>query len=363
MQPVKATKPAKPYASFPLFPHQNGQWAAKIKGRTHYFGTWDNPQVALNRFLEERDYYQAGRTPPSQTETIADLLDTFLGMKNRERDAGEITKTTYAEYETTCDVIADFFGTRKPLEGIAHQDLSECRAVLGIGKSDQHYSACTHKKRLTIARMIFRLANEDLGQSIRYREALKPPSAKLLRKVRNARGERLFTAKQVRTLIDRADPKMRAMIYLGINCAFGPDDCSRFPTAAVDLDTGWHTFPRPKTEVARRCPLWPETVEALRKVAQSPLVFGNGWNRHKVNRRWKKVAEGTTKLGFYTLKNTFETISTDAPVNQAVIDRIAGHAPKSNDMGAIYRQRVFDKSLRRCTDYVRDWLLGTILLE
>ena len=79
----------------------------------------------------------------------------------------------------------------------------------------------------------------------------------------------------------------------------------------------------------------------------------------------------TQKLGlyekyvttFYSLRRTFETIASTADVGQSVIDTIQGHVPHSNDMGAIYRQRVFDDQLKKCVEHVHGWLEGSILLK
>lgn len=49
----KKPKPAKPYAGFPLFAHANGLWAKKICGRLYYFGPWDDPEGALEKFNHE----------------------------------------------------------------------------------------------------------------------------------------------------------------------------------------------------------------------------------------------------------------------------------------------------------------------
>jgi hypothetical protein len=47
---MKDNKPAKPFADYPLFPHDNGQWAKKHKGKLHYFGRWDDAEGALARY-------------------------------------------------------------------------------------------------------------------------------------------------------------------------------------------------------------------------------------------------------------------------------------------------------------------------
>ena len=73
----------------------------------------------------------------------------------------------------------------------------------------------------------------------------------------------MFEADEIRRILDVAGPIRRAMVLLGANCGFGNTDVATLPQAAVDLDSGWIDFPRPKTEINRRVPLWPETVTAL----------------------------------------------------------------------------------------------------
>ena len=62
-QKRRKSKPKKPYPEFPLYAHATGRWAKKIRGRIHYFGPWDDPNGALELYLEERDYlHSAGQT-------------------------------------------------------------------------------------------------------------------------------------------------------------------------------------------------------------------------------------------------------------------------------------------------------------
>ena len=60
-------KPAKPTPDFPLFPHATGRWAKKIHGRFAFFGPWEDPYGALERFQAQKDALLAGYTPPPAT--------------------------------------------------------------------------------------------------------------------------------------------------------------------------------------------------------------------------------------------------------------------------------------------------------
>ncbi|HEY2415583.1 MAG TPA: hypothetical protein VGI40_25295 [Pirellulaceae bacterium] len=68
--------------------------------------------------------------------------------------------------------------------------------------------------------------------------------------------------------------------------------------SALKLETGWLDFPRIKTGIERKIPLWPETIEALKAViaarrqpagkAHEGLVFltrlgGQSWVRFELS--------------------------------------------------------------------------------
>lgn len=378
----KAAKPSKPYADYPLFPHDSGQWAKKIRGKTYYFGKWDNHQAAWDEYKRQRDYLYAGQAPPDPTATVADVLNAFRRTKLRAVEQGHLTQRSFDEYEAVCDAIAEILHKGRSIESVGSDDLDRLKAALGKGSNGQPISPVSHKRLVGIARMVFNFANEELDppltRPIRYKKALRLPPAKMLRKARNEVGERLFAADEIRALLAAAGPQMRAMIYLGINCGFGNRDCATLPIEQVDLTHGWHTYWRPKTQIARRCPLWPETAAALYAVIKNRtdgLVFvtkyGNPWEGRgrccPISYEFRKL---TTKLGiqrngvttFYTLRRTFETIGGSAG-DQAAVDFIMGHAPATNDMAAIYRQKTFDVQLHNIVDHVRDWLHDAVTIR
>ena len=80
----------------------------------------------------------------------------------------------------------------------------------------------TLKGDLTRVRMVFNYAYESglTEIPIRYGKTLKTPSARVFRKLASERGERMFSRDEILEMVRAAGVQMRAMIYLGINCAF-----------------------------------------------------------------------------------------------------------------------------------------------
>jgi integrase len=225
------------------------------------------------------------------------------------------------------------------------------------------------------------LDNGLIDKPIRYGGEFRKPDKAILRRHRAMNGEKMLEANQLRALIEAASIPLRAMILLGLNAGFGNHDCSSLPISALDLNTGWIAFSRPKTGIPRRCPLWPETIAAIREaLVKRPepgqaevegLVFltaratpwihttpaGGRDDNIAIQFRLLLMRLGwhRPRLGFYVLRHVFRTVS-DAARDPVAIDLIMGHADPT--MGGHYRERIDDSRLRAVADYVRTWLFG-----
>jgi len=144
-----------------------------------------------------------------------------------------------------------------------------------------------------------------------------------------------------------------------------------------NLDAGWLNYPRPKTGIPRRSPLWEETVQAVREAlgkrkepkdqADADLVFitkyGDGWGKDiadsPITKEMRKLLNALGINGhrnFYALRHTFRTVADEAK-DQPAADHIMGH--ESPHMSSVYRERISNERLKAVTDHVREWLLGT----
>jgi integrase len=342
----KAAKPEKPYADFPLFPHASGYWAKKIRGKMHYFGPWSDWKAALDKYQNERDALHAGRKPREEASgsTVKQLANRFLKVKENLVDVGELSPRTWKDYKDACDALVSAFGKTRVVADLGPDDFTVLRPKLA-----KKWGAHRLAKTIQCIRSVFKFGFESgiLATPMRYGPGFNRPSKKTLRLLRAEAGPKLLAADEVRRLIDAAGTPMKAMLLLGINCGFGNGDCGSLPLSALDLTAGLVDFPRPKTGIPRRAPLWPETVAAIqealarrpepRKEEHKALVFvtkyGDTWGKdtsdNPISKEMAKLLKalelnGRKGIGFYVLRHTFRTVADEAK-DQPATDFIMGH--------------------------------------
>jgi integrase len=370
-------KPAKPYPDFPLFPHATKRWAKKIRGQLHYFGPWSDPDGALARYLDQKDALNAGRKPrPEAGEglTVKQLCNDFLNAKLALADVGEITRRTWRELKLVCDLVVGHFGKGRLVTDLDPADFAGLRDWM-----TRKWGPTVVAVTIGRIRSVFKFAGDNklIPARVCYGSGFKPPSRKVLRLRRAERGPQLFSPAEVHKILAAAPAHLRAMVLLSINAGLGNTDLGKLPLAALDLESGWLDYPRPKTGLPRRCPLWPETVEALRAAlakrpepndpAHAGLVFvtrlGGPWAGGKNEHCLAKVfgmllrqagVEGRGR-GLYALRHTFRTVA-DGARDQPAADLMMGH--EVSHMSSIYREAIEDARLRAVADHVRTWLFG-----
>jgi hypothetical protein len=57
----KPKPPTKPYADFPIFAHESGEWCKKIRGKQFFFGVWADPDAADAKYERERPVLSIAR--------------------------------------------------------------------------------------------------------------------------------------------------------------------------------------------------------------------------------------------------------------------------------------------------------------
>jgi integrase len=341
----------------------------------HYFGPWDDPDGALKKYLAEKEALHAGRKPREENEgvTLKDLGNQFLNAKQSLVNSGELTNRSWQDYKAACDLIISHFGKNRLVSDLDPDDFATLRS-----KMAKKWGPVTLGNVIQRIRVAFKFAwdNGLIDRPVRYGQAFKRPPRKVVRIDRARKGPKLFTADEIRQLLDIAGIQLKAMILLGINGGFGNADCGNLPQSAVNLEAAMIDFPRPKTGIPRRCTLWPETVAALREaLAKRPepkneadvgLLFvtkyGQGWAKDTTDQTLAKEfgkllrslgINGRKGLGFYTLRHTFRTVADEAK-DQVATDYVMGH--EVANMSSVYRETISDERLKAVTDHVRAWL-------
>jgi len=403
-------RPDKPYPEFPLNAHANGSWYKYIgpAGGIITFGSWrDDPRGvrALEKYIVERDDLYAGRNPRIQEDdSIALVLAAALREKEKELGAGAIAQVTFDELKKMATLLVDFFGPDRSVKTITPSEWSdfkseriEFRTVIDrktgepllddagqplkkVRAPDSITNMCVRVKTL------FNVAEEyeAISSPPRYRSVMKPVKEKHRRKARNARKGLIFTAGELRRILDASCPAIKAMGMVAINVGIGNKDIALARFENFKLDEGILDYARLKTEVERVVPLWSETIAAIREyLIDRPEVAGleeyvfvtqktrrlyyeetisNGGRslrKDSMGREFTKTLKDLgmyrKNLGFYTIRRTFQTIGDETGFESAVKACMA-HADQSRDMSARYRQTLATQKAA-VVNYVRDWFL------
>jgi integrase len=374
-QPAHNRKPKRKRKSpdFPLTLHASGHWCKKVLGKLRYFGK--DKDAALNLWLDQKDDLLAGREPRKKSGPGAvlmrDLTNRFMDAKDAKLRSGELSVHTWRDHDAACDELVKVFGATRAAADLHPDDFAKLRAAWA-----KRWSHVRVKKFIVLARGVFKFAvkNRIIPTAIEFGSEFDLPSAKTLRRERNAKGKRTFTAAELRRLIEGASQPLRAMILLGANGGMGNNDCASLTLESLDLENAWIDFPRPKTEVPRKIPLWPETVAALRawlSIRPTPrdesfasLVFltntggSFGSDDRPISRKTRALLDHLKiggKRNFYTLRHLFETEAGES-CDQVAVDFIMGHCDSS--MAARYREGISDRRLRAAVDVVHRWLFA-----
>ena len=361
----------KPHDKFPLTPHRGAdQWCKKINGRVYYFGKLNDPESAEKKYLADKDDLAAGRVPRSVQVTtgrvdVAFACNSFLTAKRRRVDSGEITERTWKELFNTCQCLTKAFGRDRQVSDLHGADFDDLRSKLA-----KRLGPVRLTNEVQRVRSVFKyaLAEGLIERPVQFGASFVRPPKRIIRLNRASRGPRMFTAEQCRLLLDNASPKLKAFILLGLNGGFTSRDCGTLPRMAIDLTAGFIDYARPKTGVARRLPLWSETVDAIRATiaTEGELAF--------VTQQGTSFAKGTAGsdpigltfrrllvehnihrpgLGFATLRHIFQTVA-EGSKDFPAIRHIMGHVDES--ISGAYREGVTDERLRAVVEHVRKWL-------
>lgn len=379
-----------------LTAHRGTQkWVKKHAGKRHYFAPLNQPGLAITEYIRRWPAIINPAQPTAEQLTLAASLVAFLDDRARRLAAGELSRSRFDHYCHTLKAITAHLPGGRTIAQVSPPEWAGA-----IAAAFGHYTPVTRNIAIQEIRTALRWADRNLGATINTGDALRPVPARIRRKHTRLKGPQLVSAGQIRKLMKtidamesdgRADSDLtRAAILLAINAGMRQSDIAQLTPAAYrraestkDGVRGWLIEPRPKTEAPRRCPLWPETADAIDAVLErrreqashpellfcsptgSPLIVGRSdllAKRLAVLRRraWKDGSRWRA-CNFDRFRKTFITVARGATVTPPDLAgtarrMIAGHT--TDDIHELYTQDLPDEPFIQIVAHVHRWLFG-----
>ncbi len=309
----------------------------------YYFGS--DKKQALQRYLEHAAHLYGNQSnsakPINDSMTLKQLCDLYLKYQFSKVQANALTARHHNDQVASLSKLMSILGRSREIKDISTLDLQNYKQAL------QNKYGAGHRLNLhiSILKAIFHWAKKnDILEHVPNIDAV---SRSKIMHIQRA----IFSHEEIITLLKHADVQMKAMIWLGLNCGFGCTDCSELQWKHLDFVKGRVMLPRKKTGISRDLPLWPETIEALKKIPRrGNLVFytarGNPFIRTELRKkedgqeRYSTLNTISTKFsrlikksnltvpagtGFYTLRRMAATMAARSG-DPFAVQRLLGHA-------------------------------------
>jgi integrase len=361
----------------------NGQWQKKIAGRKLNFGSWRRAGGgvteaidAYTRYLAQQRQRDAAPSAPSAprpacrpapAKSLSELFRLYLADCRRRVDAGQLCPVS------VCSMMGPIRWALRVLP--AHQPVLEIpweawdAAAQGV-----RWEAKKFANVLTILR--WGVANRRLAAMPILPPSWDKPPASVLRKARQAR-PRSYTRDELQEIFGVACKREAGLldrhpwplwILMGVNLAYGPTDLVELRWRHITSHSRYTTidFPRPKTGIARRAALWPETANKLQKLRREVVKTDDDacvfplrsmHPAQRISEGWLELLAHTAvksnQRGFYGLRHTFRTQADDVLDGRA-LDLVMGHG-RTGISETYIDDRVSDLRLQRVAEHVRRW--------
>jgi len=262
---VKILKRKPRSDKFPLTLHPTGQYCKKIKGKMYYFGS--DKKQALERYLDQATYLHGCQDslqqPTSDNMTLKQLCDMYLKYQYSKLQSNDLTASHHNEQISSLNKLMAFCGQNIDINNISTLDLQNYKRRI----QKCHVSACRLNLHISIMKALFHWARKnDVLESIPNIDAIS--RGKIIHQERFT-----FNSEQVNKLLSIADVKMRAMIWLGLNCGFGCTDCSELKWTDLDLANNRVKLARKKLGFQGICRYGRKLLNHLKRFPEQVSLF------------------------------------------------------------------------------------------
>lgn len=348
----------QPIERFPAKPRRDGRFQKRIRRRLYYFGDGSGDRAkALAEYERVKHDLYAGRRPRVRVDdpgaaTVRTLARKFLADKK-----GSIDPETFKQYRRALRRFVKRVGPDRVWIDLLPDDFTDYGKFLRGSVGPYAYN----RERAAIVAMFNHADEQDwIERAPKYGKMFKRIPKRDLRGIRVLR---LLARDEINALLGMSGPNLYAMILLALNGGLGAADCASLPVAKVHLDDGIiRNYARTKNNIPRTVPLWPETVQALRRVIRlhphSRYVFrtrsGGPWRGTGIAHEFAKIADRANvklpaSVGLYAARHTFATYANEVRDTDARRHIMGRLLPNLDD---IYVETLFEQRLKAVTDHV-----------